>query len=452
MVTERSSELAIRKVALISMLGTSIEWYDFFLYGTAAALIFPKQFFPATLSPLAGLLAAFGTFAVGFVARPVGGIVFGHWGDRLGRKKMLVAALVLMGVSTSLIGLLPGYATLGIGAPAILVALRFLQGFAIGGQWGGATLLITETAPAARRGFYGSFAQVGAPVGVLLANAIFFAFSSSLSADEFASLGWRIPFVLSLGLIGLALYVQRFLEDSEAFRQLESLRRPSQQGDHSPVLQALRRYPKEITLAAGALVANQVTFYIFVAFVIAYGASPSGLNLPRNTLLLAVLVGTLFMPPSIVVSAWISDRTASRRRVYIVGAALMVIWSFVVFPLIDTRSFLGIVAAIGIGMIFLGMMYGPQAAFTTELFATRVRYSGASLAYQAGAIIGGAFAPLISTALLAHYGTTFAVSIYMATASVVTLCSVYALRETHGTDLNSDDTLAVTTSYAGISP
>ncbi len=443
MEDQRVSRHAIGKISLLATLGASVEWYDFFLYGTAAALILPKQFFPANLSPLVGLLAAFSTFAVGFVARPIGGVIFGHWGDRVGRKKMLVFALLLMGVSTAGIGFLPGYRTLGVSAPVLLVVLRFLQGFAIGGQWGGATLLITESAPAARRGFYGSFAQLGAPAGAVLANAVFFAFSASLSSADFIAWGWRVPFILSLILVGLALYIQSFLEETVAY-QLEATRhqttrsasfqgrRVSTEAEKkhvSPVIQALRTYPKEIALAASTFVANQVSFYVFLAFIVAYGTTATGLNLPRNMLLLSVLIGTLFMMPAILLSAWLSDRWGSRRRVCMIGAALMAAWSFAVFPLVETRSFIGIVVAVGVGQLFLGTMLGPQGALVTELFGTRVRYSAASLAYQGGAIVGGAFAPLISTELLAHFGNSIAVSIYMCVACLITLWGLFVLQE-----------------------
>ena len=263
------------------------------------------------------------------------------------------------------------------------------------------------------------------------------------------SWGWRVPFLLSMVLIGLALYVQISLEDTPAFRELQAIKEKHENAlqrkagrreiDHapntSPVLEALRNYPREIALVAGAFMANQVIFYVLVAFVVAYGASPSGLNLPRNMLLMAVLVGTLFMVPAIVLSAAISDRRGGRRGVYMIGAALLGMWSFVLFPLIQTRSFLWIVVAISVGQVCIGIMYGPQAALITELFGTKVRYSGASLGYQAGAILGGALAPLISTALLAHYGGTFGVSVYMAGACLITLGCVFALQETRGRDL-----------------
>ena len=437
----------MRRVAATALAGTSIEWYDFFLYGTAAALVFPTLYFPADLSPLVALIASFSTFAVGFLARPIGGVVFGHFGDRVGRKKALVTALLLMGTSTTLIGCLPSYATIGSAAPLLLVVLRFAQGFAIGGQWGGAMLLVTESAPAHQRGFYGAFAQAGAPMGVILANLAFLLVSSAVSDDSFMSWGWRLPFLASVVLIGLSLYVQLHVEETASFRQLATLRREridallrqsvgdsARYSGKSPVLEALRAYPREIMLAAGAFLAIQVAFYILIAFVIAYGSSPDTLNLPREGLLIAVLIGSVVQIPVLFgAGAW-SDRHG-RRGIYMLGAVLGGVWAFVLFPLIDTGSFAAITLAICGGQVFLSMMYGPQAALLAELFATRVRYSGASLGYQLGAILGGALAPLIATALLAQFGDTRYISAYIALASAITLICVWRLSETHRNEL-----------------
>ena len=437
----------MRRVAATALAGTSIEWYDFFLYGTAAALVFPTLYFPADLSPLVALIASFSTFAVGFLARPIGGVVFGHFGDRVGRKKALVTALLLMGTSTTLIGCLPSYATIGSAAPLLLVVLRFAQGFAIGGQWGGAMLLVTESAPAHQRGFYGAFAQAGAPMGVILANLAFLLVSSAVSDDSFMSWGWRLPFLASVVLIGLSLYVQLHVEETASFRQLATLRREridallrqsvgdsARYSGKSPVLEALRAYPREIMLAAGAFLAIQVAFYILIAFVIAYGSSPDTLNLPREGLLIAVLIGSVVQIPVLFgAGAW-SDRHG-RRGIYMLGAVLGGVWAFVLFPLIDTGSFAAITLAICGGQVFLSMMYGPQAALLAELFATRVRYSGASLGYQLGAILGGALAPLIATALLAQFGDTRYISAYIALASAITLICVWQLSETHRNEL-----------------
>lgn len=421
----RLDERSVRKIALTALAGTSIEWYDFFLYGTAAALVFPTAFFPAGMPPVIALLASFSTFAVGFVARPIGGIIFGHYGDRLGRKKALVVALVLMGAATTLIGCLPTYASIGAAAPLLLIVLRFAQGIAIGGQWGGAVLIATENAPPERRGFYGSFAQVGAPVGVILANLAFLLVSANTAPDAFMQWGWRVPFLVSVVLIGLALYVQLRLEDTVEFLQLKKRAAPAR----SPVLEALRTHPKQIALAAGAFLAVQVPFYILVAFVIAYGTGAAGPGVSRNTMLGAVLVGAVAMIPSLLLAAAWSDRYG-RRGVYMAGAVLLAAWSFAIFPLIDTGSFLWICVSLAVGQMLVAMMYGPQAAFITEMFSTEVRYSGASLGYQLGAILGGGFAPIIATALLAEYHDTVGISIYMAIACAITLVSTWLLGET----------------------
>jgi metabolite-proton symporter len=435
-------EKSIVKVALTSLAGTSIEWYDFFLYASAAALVFPTLFFPAGMDPVLSLIASFSTFAVGFFARPLGGIVFGHFGDRIGRKKALVVALMMMGVSTTLIGCLPTYGSIGIVAPLLLVVLRFAQGLAIGGQWAGAVLLITESAPPGRRGFYGSFAQAGAPIGVVLANLAFLGVTYATSPEAFMDWGWRIPFLSSVVLIGIAIYVQLRIEDTDDFRQLQAL---SQQNDvtarpatRSPVIEALRRYPKQIALAAGAFLSVQVAFYILIAFVVAYGTNPTlGLGLPKSTMLFAVLIGAVAMVPSVFISAAVSDRLG-RRGIFMLGALMVGVWSFALFPLMETKSFFNIALAIAVGQIFVGMMYGPQAAFFSELFSAEVRYSGASLGYQLGAILGGALAPLIATALLASPVGSFGVSLYMSVASALTIASAYALSETVSADGTSE--------------
>jgi len=450
----------MRKVALTALAGTSIEWYDFFIYATAAALVFPTAFFAENMPPIVALIASFSTFAVGFIARPLGGIVFGHFGDRIGRKRTLVIALMMMGVGTTLIGLLPTYSTIGALAPLSLVILRFVQGLAIGGQWGGAMLLVTETAPADKRGYYGAYAQAGAPVGVILANLAFLVISGSVSEDAFMAWGWRIPFLASVVLIGISMYVQLHLEDTPAFKELMKLKeaRPhdgeeimppeeafeavvaEQIADPgpSPVLEALRLYPGRIALAAGAFLSIQVTFYILIVFVVSYGTNVElGLGLSRNFMLAAVMVASGIQIPFQFVAAAYSDRHG-RRGVYIAGAVLCGIWAFALFPLLDTGSFPLIVIAVSGGLGFLGMQYGPQAAFFTELFSTHVRYSGASLGYQVGAIIGGGLAPIIATLLWNEYGIVF-VSVYIALASCLTIGSVLLLTETRGTDIHALD-------------
>ncbi len=439
----------MRRVAVTALAGTSIEWFDFFLYGTAAALVFPTVFFAEDMPYYVSLLASFSTFAIGFLARPIGGIVFGHFGDRLGRKKALVTALMLMGAATTFIGLLPSYASIGALAPVLLMVLRFAQGLAVGGQWGGAMLLVTENAPTDRRGYYGAFAQAGAPVGLILANAAFLAVTASVSADAFMEWGWRVPFVASIALIGLSLYVQLQLEDTPAFRELEARKssappKPLSDTDataiavarSSPVMEALVTYPRQIALAAGAFLAVQVTFYILISFVIAYGTNPEGIGASRNVMLLAVLIASALQLPALFLASMWSDRHG-RRGVYMLGAALLGVWAFAIFPLIDTGSFLWITVALSVGQLLVGFMYGPQAAFLAELFSTHVRYSGASLGYQFGAILGGALAPIIATALYATTGSTVGIAVYIAIACSLTLLSVYLLSETSQTDLNA---------------
>ena len=438
MKTDRNPESNMQKVALTALAGTSIEWYDFFLYGAAAALIFPTAFF-GEATPSTALILSLLTFAAGFIARPIGGIIFGHYGDRVGRKKTLVMALILMGVSSTLIGLLPTYAMIGITAPILLTSLRFAQGLAIGGQWGGAMLLVTESAPSNQRGYYGAFAQAGAPVGVILANLAFITSSALVSEESFYSWGWRIPFLASAVLIGISMYIQLNLEDTKAFKELQVLRESQKDNNEepirrSPILEAMQKYPKRIALAAGAFLSIQVTFYILIAFLLAYGVTSA--EITRDDMLAAVLIASGIMVPVQFMFSSYSDRHG-RKGVFMAGAILTGLWAFAIFPLVDTGNFWLIVLAITGGLIFVSMMYGPQAAFFTELFTTEVRYSGATLGYQFGAILGGAFAPTIAALLWKDYGI-FWVSVYIAFASLLTLLSVMVLTETYQTDLNDN--------------
>ena len=414
---------------------TSIEWYDFFLYGAAAALIFPTAFFgeiPETTALILSLL----TFAAGFIARPIGGIIFGHFGDRVGRKKTLIAALMLMGISSTLIGLLPTYAMIGVTAPILLTLLRFAQGLAIGGQWGGAMLLVTESAPSNQRGYYGAFAQAGAPIGVILANLALIVTSALVSEEFFNTWGWRIPFLASAVLILISMYIQLNLEDTKAFKALatNSDNSSNEKVKSSPVVEAIRRYPKRIMLAAGAFLSVQVTFYILIAFMLAYGVSSA--NMERDDMLIAVLIGCAIMVPLQFMFSSYSDRNG-RKGIFMLGAILSGIWAFAIFPLVDTGNFWLIVLALTFGLIFLAMMYGPQAAFFTELFSTEVRYSGATLGYQFGAIVGGAFAPTIAVKLWTDFDIVW-VSAYIAFASMLTLISVMLLTETYKSNLDEE--------------
>ena len=434
-IGENNQKSNMQKVAYTALAGTSIEWYDFFLYGAAAALIFPTAFFgeiPETTALLLSLL----TFAAGFIARPIGGMIFGHFGDKIGRKKTLIAALLLMGISSTLIGLLPTYAMIGVTAPILLTLLRFAQGLAIGGQWGGAMLLVTESAPSNQRGYYGAFAQAGAPIGVILANLALIITSASVSEEFFNAWGWRIPFLASAILILISMYIQLNLEDTKAFKALatNSDGKSNEQIQRSPVIEAIRRYPKRIILAAGAFLSVQVTFYILIAFMLAYGVSSA--NMERDDMLTAVLIGCAIMVPLQFMFSSYSDRNG-RKGIFMMGAILSGAWAFAIFPLVDTGNFWLIVLALTFGLIFLAMMYGPQAAFFTELFTTEVRYSGATLGYQFGAIIGGAFAPTIAVKLWTDFDI-FWVSVYIAFASMLTLISVMLLTETYKSNLDEE--------------
>jgi MFS family permease len=439
-------ETTALKLALTGLAGSSIEWYDFFLYATAAALVFPSVFFPSTLPPLVALIASFSTFAVGFLARPIGAVVFGHIGDRLGRKTALVSALIVMGTATSLIGLLPTYRAAGGFSPLVLVLLRLTQGLAVGGQWGGAMLLATENAPKARRGLYGSIAQAGVPVGVVLANLAFLAANTAMSPEAFMNYGWRIPFLLSIAFVGVGIIIQLRMEDTLPFRRLQQASRAPD--DSLPILEAFRLHPKMMILAAGAYVSTNLSFYIQITYVVSYGTSVAGLHLPRSTMLAAVLVANVVVTPILFLAGSLSDRYG-RRRLFMAGVALMGIWSFILFPLIETRSFVWITTAVLIGSCFNSLTYGPMAAMFAELFSTPVRCSAVSLAYQLGAIVGGGLAPVIATALYAKYHSNFWVSVYVSSACVLSLWCASLLKETRGTDLNERVASDTATALAG---
>jgi MFS transporter, MHS family, shikimate and dehydroshikimate transport protein len=442
-MTESSAQAAapspstVRKVALAAMAGSAIEWYDFFIYLTAAALVFGPLFFP-DFSPVAGVLASFSTAAVGFVARPVGGALFGHFGDKLGRKPTLVIALLTMGTATTLVGLLPTYATIGAAAPIILFVLRFCQGLAVGGQWGGAVLLATEYAPEGKRGFYGSFAQVGVPVGLVLGNGIFLILSGVLGEDAFAAWGWRIPFVLSVILIGVALYIQLRLEETPAFRQLQE-RQASEQSDEgeatSPVVEVIRDHPKQILLAGGAFFLVNGAYYVMITGMLDYGTRELGVA--QNTMLAAVLISSFAQIFFLTGWSALSDRVG-RRPVYMTGAVLLGLWAFPMFWLVNTQSAFLITLALFVGQMFLAMMYGPQAALFAEMFSARVRYSGASLGYQLASVFAGGLAPIIMVWLLESTGTSLSVSLYIFAMAVVTFTSVYLITETYEDEMVED--------------
>lgn len=416
---------SIIKVATTASAAAAIEWYDFFIYGTAAALVFPTLFFPPDLPPFMAQIAAFSTFAVGFIARPLGGIAFGHLGDLFGRKRALAIALLIMGVATTGIGLLPTYADVGLIAPLALVVLRFAQGLSVGGQWGGAALMAIECAPANRRGFYGSFVQIGVPLGLVLANLVFLLVSANVSQADFQSWGWRVPFLLSVALVFIGIYVHLHLEESSEFAQAEAVKSVEESKPKGlPLAKVLTGHLPEVLLAGGAFVANNTCFYIAITYVVAYGASTLGI--PRETLLTAVMVSSVLMIPILIASGAFSDRYG-RRGIFMLGAVLAGLWGFAMFPLIETGSPLLITVAIGVEMLFLSMMYGPQAALFAELFPVEVRYSGASLGYQIGAVVGGGFAPIIATALFAEFNSTVSIALYLCAMCAVSFFSVFAL-------------------------
>jgi metabolite-proton symporter len=423
---------SVRRVVIASLVGTSLEWYDFFIYGTAAALVFNTLFFPS-FDPLVGTLLAFTTAAVGFVARPLGGIVFGHFGDRIGRKNVLVVTLLLMGIATFAIGLVPTYAVFGIAAPILLVVLRFLQGIGLGGEWGGAVLMTLESSDPRRRGLNASWPQVGVPVGLLLANGVLWLMQAVTDDEAFASWGWRVPFLLSGLLVLVGLWIRMSIAESPQFEKVEDTGAKTR----APIVEVLRSYPKEVALALGARVGVDVAFYIFVLFITTY--ITTYLGLPSGLALGGVLIGATCQVFFIPVFGALSDRYG-RRPVYLAGAVGAAVWVFAFFALLDTGSFALIVLATVVALFFHAAMYATQASFIAEMFPTRIRYSGASMGYQLAGIVGGALAPIIATALLSAYRTSLAVSIYVVAVLAVTVVCVLLARETSRLDISAEDT------------
>ena len=412
------------KVIFASAIGTTVEWYDFLLYGSAAALVFGKVFFTSS-SPLTGTMLAFATYGVGFLARPFGGVIFGHFGDRIGRKTILTISMLIMGVATFLIGVLPTYSQAGIAAPIMLVILRLAQGFGLGGQWGGAILMSAEFGDAKRRGLWTGFTQAGGGFGNFLATLVLAILAATLKPEDFLAWGWRIPFLLSVVLIVIGLWVRASLEETPVF---EAALKASE-AHAAPVLETLKRRPWQVVLGGGLKFGENISFYLMTAFGITYITEM--LHLSRSVALNGVLVGAALGALSMPLWGWLSDKIG-RRPVYGFGAAGLIVWAFAFYPLLETKSPALIVLAMAVGVTVHSAMNGPQGAFIAELFPTRIRYSGASLCYQVTTIVGGSWAPLISLALFKHYHSSLPISIYLAGSCVVSFVAVLLAKETKG--------------------
>lgn len=424
----------LKKVVGASMAGTVVEWYEFFLYGTAATLVFGKLFFPNSGNELDGIIAAFATYAVGFIARPLGGIVFGHIGDRIGRKSLLQFSLVLIGVSTFLMGCLPVYDTIGYWAPALLVLLRFVQGFALGGEWGGAVLLVTEHSPNKSRAFWGSFPQAGVPLGNLLATVVLLVLSATLSQEAFLSWGWRVGFWLSVIIVGIGYYIRTQVTDSPIFEAAKA--RIEQQADAGyGLVEVFRRYPRGVFTAMGLRFGENILYYMVVTFSITY---LNHLKVDTTRILTLLFFAHIVHVVLIPIYGALADRWG-RRPVYLSGAALTMIWPFLAFPMFGTGETVPILAAIILGLAVHGLMYAAQPAIMAEMFPTRMRYSGVSLGYQATAIVAGSWAPLIGTALLREYESWTPIAIYILIAGAISLGAALYMRESKGTSLLAVD-------------
>jgi metabolite-proton symporter len=420
----------LRKAVIASTIGTTIEWYDFFLYGTAAGLIFAKLYFPNE-DPLTATLAAFGTYFIGFVGRPIGAAIFGHYGDRIGRKATLIATLLIMGIATFLIAFVPTYQSIGIWGAVILTILRMIQGIGVGGEWGGSVLLAMEwSRHHGHRGLVASWPQFGVPCGLFLSNLAVLAFSA-WSGDEFATWGWRVPFALSIILVGVGLWIRLGILETPVFRQLLETNKI----ERAPLVEVIKRQPKEIILSALVRMAEQAPFYIFTAFIFAYAVNT--LHLPRDLILTAVLVASCVSFISIPLSGHISDRIG-RRKMYLIGAATVGVFGFLYFAMVDTAVPALVFIAIVLSLIPHDMQYGPQAALIAEAFTPRLRYSGSSLGYQLASVIAGGPAPLIATALFAAYKTGYAIAVYIAACAVISLVAAAFMPDYTGKDISRE--------------
>jgi metabolite-proton symporter len=428
-LTPSEHQLQLRRAVIASTIGTAIEWYDFFLYSTVTGLVFAKLFFPHS-DPWVGTLEAFAIYAVGFIARPIGAAIFGHYGDRIGRKSTLIATLLLMGLATAAVAVVPTYSSIGIWGAVILTVLRFIQGVGVGGEWGGSVLMSMEWARNDRsRGLIASWPQFGVPCGLFLANLAVLAFSQ-MAGDAFYAWGWRIPFALSLILVGVGLYIRLGILETPVFSKLLAERRL----DRTPMLTVIRQHPKEILLSAFARMAEQAPFYIFTAFVFSYGIGT--LHLSRDFLLTAVLAASVLSFVTIPVCGHLSDRIG-RKNMYMAGALLTGIFGFVYYAMLGTGSETVVFLAIVLSLIPHDMMYGPQAALIAESFTGRLRYSGASLGYQFASVIAGGPAPLIAAWLFGTFHSATAIAAYIAACAIISLVATALMTDYTGKDINA---------------
>ncbi|BBZ64166.1 MFS transporter [Mycolicibacterium monacense] len=425
----------LKRVVVASMAGTVVEWYEFFLYGTAATLVFNKIFFSETTSELNAIFLAFATYAVGFVARPLGGVVFGHFGDKYGRKKLLQFSLLLVGAATFAMGCLPTYGQIGYWAPALLVALRFIQGFAVGGEWGGAVLLVAEHSPNRERGFWASWPQAGVPVGNLLATIVLLVLTSTLPETSFLSWGWRVAFWLSAVVVLIGYYIRTKVTDAPIFVAAQQEVERAKATSYG-VVEVLKRYPRGVFTAMGLRFGENIMYYLVVTFSITYLKVQVGAD--TSDILWYLLVAHLIHFAVVPLVGWLSDRFG-RRPVYVVGAVLGATWGFFAFPMMNSGSYVVVTAAVSIGLMIHALMYAPQPAIMAEMFPTRMRYSGVSLGYQVTSIVAGSLAPLIAVKLLDIYGSSVPIAIYLAVACAITLVAVFFTRETKGIDLHDVD-------------
>jgi metabolite-proton symporter len=430
-LTPSEHQVQLRRAVVASTIGTAIEWYDFFLYSTVTGLVFAKLFFPNS-DPWVGTLEAFAIYAVGFIARPIGAAIFGHYGDRIGRKSTLIATLLLMGLATAAVAVVPTYASIGIWGAVILTVLRFIQGVGVGGEWGGSVLMSMEWARDNHsRGFIASWPQFGVPCGLFLANLAVLAFSQ-MSGEQFLAWGWRIPFALSLILVGVGLYIRLGILETPVFSKLMA----EQKVDRTPMLTVIKQYPKEIILSAFARMAEQAPFYIFTAFIFSYGIAT--LHVSRDFLLTAVLTASVVSFVSIPLFGYLSDQIG-RKTMYMIGAVVTGVFGFIYFGMLNTGSLAIIFLAIVLSLIPHDMMYGPQAALIAESFTGRLRYSGSSLGYQLASVIAGGPAPLIAAWLFGKYQTSTAIAIYIAICAVITLIATAMMTDYTGKDINAPD-------------